>query len=745
MVQKILDAYPDLLDQIKRRNCILFVGAGVSREIGLPGAEDLAATLAQDLGYATDSHQALSRVTQDYEVQRGRNRLIQRIQNMFDNVVLAPRQTSYDLIAGIDELNPIVTTNWDDHLEQSFQRKRKRISVIRYDAQITSLGQSRALIKLHGDFGNKPDEIVITRDDYTKTYQRVTKPGGLFAQLSVWLTTKTILFVGFSLQDDDFRLLYDYVREIFDANNANRHYAVMPHPSSTEVRYWDTRGITLIDTTAYPVLQEIFIATRNFINREKEREYIYQRAEKPYFQIYGFAGCGKTELAHQVFEQYRLDGVWRQAFVTLHENQAPLGVLAEIARLALNREIAPAEMLANARTSLAAENGIAPDALADDLVYPRALQLATDRLVEFIGQQKILLVFDGSEYVPPAVFQWLDANLVPALDAHVTDRMAQLRLIFSGRAPLTWTSPKIKRSVMDMPLSAFNETAVGGMLDYYVGLKLDSALPVPKRDLIIQNVLDISSGHPRAIRNLIAEIAEKNFDVSAEYFAHEQISLFRRNVLPIVTNQILGKIAPDLRPIVQTICVFRKMLPEFLDVLVRAKEIDPTYLPSLRLMGDLSATFLLGKPNPLYEIDVVVRRILAMAIEFENPARYETLHQLALDTFGQWRQGKSPTGESSESGSSSDELVVTYIVEALFHRVRLLALQKIIKPGDKIKTQLESDLKILGKKLADTTKFRIGTSLKNAIEQDQELLEQLASLLGDEAYTGLTTIVLAWK
>ncbi|MEA3346381.1 MAG: hypothetical protein U9Q78_09125 [Chloroflexota bacterium] len=107
--------FEDLMRTIKRRECILFLGAGVSRELGLPSGSDLARELAREGDYPRDNILTLSRVAQYYENRFNRRRLTERVRALVERPILSRGPSSYDLIAEIEELNrTIITTNWDD-------------------------------------------------------------------------------------------------------------------------------------------------------------------------------------------------------------------------------------------------------------------------------------------------------------------------------------------------------------------------------------------------------------------------------------------------------------------------------------------------------------------------------------------------------------------------------------------------------------------------------------------------------
>ena len=735
-------AFEELLKRIKRRECVLFLGAGVSREVGLPSGTDLALSLARECNYPPTRPLTLSQVAQYYahETPRGRLGLFQRVRELLERPITTRGLSSYDLIVEIEQLNhPIVTTNWDDQLEQAFRRKDKPVTVIRYNEQVPFLGQPHAIIKLHGDFGNRLDEIVLTRDDYVRTYRQVTQPGGLFALLGSWLATRTMLFVGYSLEDEDFQLLFEHVTSTIGAG-APIHCAVMPAAAPSFKDYWRSRGIFILDCRALPFFEEVFIRTRRFVNREDELEYICTRATKPYIEIYGFAGCGKTELLREVADRYELTGKWVQAFISFEDRQTsmePLDLVAEIMRQTVGREPDRRRLVSRAQAEIATEKGIEPAEVPESEAKARAAKLAAAELGDYLAHQRALLLFDSSEWVPTPLLRWIENVLIPTLEEKVLDPQEQLRLVFAGRSPLPWRSYRVKSKLHPRALTPFSEGAVGAMLDSFAALKLRDPLLRAKRVAIITGVLNITSGHPKCIRNVLEELTRQEFDIPADYFVADRARLFKHHVEPVVEGEVLSKVPEELRDIFRLVCVFRRLMPDTLGALIQEGQIGRDFPDPMLLLGELrdKTRLIVPKPDPMYDIDPVVRRILAMKMELKEPDRYRQLNELAARNYEHWILGCDAAGEPLRHPATG-ELQVTYIVEGLFHLIRFLYLEG--KRGDAaakaVQDKLKGYLQTLRPALGPTDLPRQIEQLKDRLEYNHELLAEVSALVSDDGY-----------
>ena len=79
-------------------------------------------------------------------------------------------------------------------------------SVLPYAA---SKGSKRWLLKMHGTITH-PEEIVLSKRDYMRYHDRFAAMAGIVQST---LLTRHLLFVGFSLDDDNFQRIFDSVRK----------------------------------------------------------------------------------------------------------------------------------------------------------------------------------------------------------------------------------------------------------------------------------------------------------------------------------------------------------------------------------------------------------------------------------------------------------------------------------------------------------------------------------------------------
>ena len=238
----------ELLEQLRKGNVVLFCGAGISMsEGGLPSGRQLARELAQRARLGDVGGMTLPEVAQAYELEMGHQSLIAYITSRTDDPRYVPLCTHH-LIATLP-FKQIITTNWDNLLEEALrQAGRPFVKVVR-DSGIAYADEEKALlIKLHGSIEQK-DTIVITGDDYYDVFARLPETANLVRS---YFATRTVLFLGFGLADQDFKRLYhEVVRHL--GKHKRRAYAVQLDPAPLTVKYWQQKNVQVIaaDATAF--------------------------------------------------------------------------------------------------------------------------------------------------------------------------------------------------------------------------------------------------------------------------------------------------------------------------------------------------------------------------------------------------------------------------------------------------------------------------------------------------------------
>lgn len=233
---------PDpLIQAVRERKCVLFVGSGLSSLAGYPTWPQLIDRL----------------VTEAKRVPSARTEGLESIEARADYLMLAefarvtlgaydyteilkeelgrpvPSTEAHRAIAGTD-YRGIITTNYDRLLETTITRVRNWAPNTFSNEAVSLAGSALYspelfLFKLHGDLAS-PASIVLSSRDYERLI--LFSPHVRVLLMSVFLNYK-LLFVGYGHRDPDFNLILRELALIFE-NYVPKHYALIPNAGTFE-------------------------------------------------------------------------------------------------------------------------------------------------------------------------------------------------------------------------------------------------------------------------------------------------------------------------------------------------------------------------------------------------------------------------------------------------------------------------------------------------------------------------------
>jgi hypothetical protein len=163
-------------------------------------------------------------------------------------------------------LRLIVTTNYDGLMEQALQDRAVPFEPVHqeiegFDADAhralqMRLSDSKRLIlyKIHGSFrggGNGGgSSLIVTEEDYIKfltVLRRKDDVVGVPPQIESELVGSTLLFLGYGLEDWDFRTIHKGLIENLREHDRRRSFAIQHKPSDFLVKFWDRKGVDIVD------------------------------------------------------------------------------------------------------------------------------------------------------------------------------------------------------------------------------------------------------------------------------------------------------------------------------------------------------------------------------------------------------------------------------------------------------------------------------------------------------------------
>ena len=216
-----------------RDKLVLFLGAGIGRGAGLPTWDDLLDELAEDAGMDERERAALYRLPVLDRARIVENRLAAIGRSLGQCVQQRIKAERYSLAHSLLATLPVaeaVTTNYDRLFEFASEDAGWPAAILPYQA-VT--GHERWLLKMHGCVTH-PQDIVLTREDYLRYADRRAALAGIVQAL---LITRHMLFVGFSLTDDNFQRIVDDVRKaIYEPAHDGRHEPAAPFGTALLMR-----------------------------------------------------------------------------------------------------------------------------------------------------------------------------------------------------------------------------------------------------------------------------------------------------------------------------------------------------------------------------------------------------------------------------------------------------------------------------------------------------------------------------
>lgn len=240
----------DLKQSIREKKVILFVGAGVSKNINLPLFSELIDEVANMLDYDPDVFKTLSNYQSLVEYYQIKKNGICNL-NKYMNVQWHKQGTDVldktNIYKNIVELDfPIIyTTNYDNWLEKAFDYYQKNyVKVVGVKDFVNINNAITQIIKFHGDFEDD-SSIVLTESSY---FERLDFSSPLDIKLQSDMLGMSILFIGYSLEDVNMRFLLYKLSKIWEKHKDIRpaSYIFMTRPNEVEQIILETRGITSI-------------------------------------------------------------------------------------------------------------------------------------------------------------------------------------------------------------------------------------------------------------------------------------------------------------------------------------------------------------------------------------------------------------------------------------------------------------------------------------------------------------------
>lgn len=234
------------LDDLVEGRCVPFVGAGFSRNAILPPGRSIPlwdelgrmfANEIQDYEYS-GAVDALSAFEHEYS----RPKLVERLHEalLVDSAQPGPVHSAFCRLP----FDVCVTTNFEFLLERGYETVNRYCRPIIDEDQLSidAKGPGIKLLKFHGDL-HHPARLVATERDYDTFLDRYPL---LATYLGNLLIIKTALFIGYSLDDPDFRHIWQLIGDRL-GRLRRQAYTISVSASAPSVARFERRGVKVIN------------------------------------------------------------------------------------------------------------------------------------------------------------------------------------------------------------------------------------------------------------------------------------------------------------------------------------------------------------------------------------------------------------------------------------------------------------------------------------------------------------------
>lgn len=226
-----------LAEHARNNDLVVFFGAGVSAAAGLPAWRDLLARVGSDLGLDDTALASLGELDPRDQATVIQRRDVERFPAALRSALGRRRPSLLHYLLMSLPVSEFVTTNFDDLFEVAAESANRPLTVLP-GARVRS--QDRWLLKLHGSLDK---DVVLTRDDYLGASRQHVALRGL---VQAMLMTRHMLFIGYSLSDEDFHQLVHDVRMARDDRSELLGTALMPVSHPLLRHLWN--DVDIVDT-----------------------------------------------------------------------------------------------------------------------------------------------------------------------------------------------------------------------------------------------------------------------------------------------------------------------------------------------------------------------------------------------------------------------------------------------------------------------------------------------------------------
>lgn len=274
-------------EKAEQGKLVIFVGAGVSSNVdGMPSWNTLIQNMSKTINcsrcnsckYKAGNCESTCLLKDDFSTDDFLKipQYVFNKDNKLYNCVLTesiPAVTAdAPLSSAILDINPvhIITTNYDQLIESSKNIFCEQYQVIVHDKDLLNADKGKYIIKMHGDI-SEASSIVLKEQDYLDYSQKHVLIELFIKSL---LTDHVVLFLGYSLNDYNIKLILSWLNYMRSQNGALDNtrrvgYLILDQEivDDTQLSYFNSNNIEVINIKSMPLIEEIPMDLSNEIGK----------------------------------------------------------------------------------------------------------------------------------------------------------------------------------------------------------------------------------------------------------------------------------------------------------------------------------------------------------------------------------------------------------------------------------------------------------------------------------------------
>lgn len=232
----------ELFELIRKEQVCIWIGAGLSLYAGYPSAWELKKQILEELlEYKINEEKELADVAEAFVNLKCRTELQDLIVKIFS---IKPKDTTYhDILAKVPHINTIITTNYDQLIENALGCDKA--VVIRTNKEVPKASEKKVSIyKIHGDI-TRPKQLILTKSDYSSLYNKDSR-SPFWAAITKEIASKHMLFLGYGYEDPNIWAEFSYIDKKLGKLHKNK-FLVAPGLDTLKAKALSKKGVSYID------------------------------------------------------------------------------------------------------------------------------------------------------------------------------------------------------------------------------------------------------------------------------------------------------------------------------------------------------------------------------------------------------------------------------------------------------------------------------------------------------------------